>query len=92
MSFEGEPKSAPLLGSEDKRGITRTPQKLPQGRIFIPRCLALDWPGHLITGVIGEAHLTEYLVYSALNYWASLRVTTSQKANEAISSRTQQVC
>lgn len=30
MSFEGEPKSAPLLGSEDKRGITRTPQKLPQ--------------------------------------------------------------
>lgn len=27
MSFEGEPQSAPLLGSEDKRG---TPQKLPQ--------------------------------------------------------------
>lgn len=30
MSFEGEPKSASLLGSEDKRGITGTPQKLPQ--------------------------------------------------------------
>ena len=96
MSFEGEPKPAPLLGSEDKRGIASTPQKLPQALkavyLYLVVLLWLAWPhaphwaGHLITGVICEADVTEYLV------WVSLRVTVNQKANKAISSRTQHVC
>lgn len=46
MSLEGEPKSAPLLGSEDKR-IARTLQRLPQvlKAVSVPCCLALGCSG-----------------------------------------------